>query len=265
MKNHLSLEQLCSIIPSIKNEGKISDRLSERYQALDMFPIVERIMDYGFKPVIYSLRTRQAGSSWDERTAPFFIHFVHGAYKVNKEGDKLSLILTSSHDGIKPFSLKAGVFVNVCSNGLYLTKEELFAFQTKHIGANAPIVVEQALDALGDAFGQAKSLVQKMQERKLAGHEKNAFAEKILAVRGLPIELNREAILLPEFKEQASDSLYDVMNVVQGNSVRAKSLTGEKRKARSLILPEQGIIRAKNIGNYEMLHNEILETALSFL
>ena len=264
MKN-LTLEQLCSKIPSIANEGTIEQRLSSRYKFVNMLPIVEQIYGYGLKPVSYAVRGRQKDSGWKPETAPFTVMFTHGAYRVNERGDTLGLLLTSSHDGIKKFSFRVGLFVQVCSNGLYLQKDELFSFEQKHHGDNALIAVENAMSLFGDYFGQAKQLVQKMQGRTMGGHEKVAFAQKVLEQRGLPIEKNLEAILLPEFKEQSSDSLYDVMNVIQGNSVRANGLRGESRKARPMIMPEEGIIKMNNIGAYEEHHELILDTALSFL
>lgn len=260
----MQLEKLFAAMPALANEGTRSVKTSTRYEFIGVKDLITELYAQGFEATLQGNRKRYKVSKDLPNTAKFAI-ILEGKgdeYVLNEHGDRLTVAIASSHDGTSRFTLAYGINVRVCTNGLVLG--EKFGNQTiKHIGQNAQEFAKQIKQNALEKVFEVKKIYQKMVETKLSEHQMVEFAEKVLTLRGLPVtENNIGASLKPEFELQSGDSVFDVMNRIQGHMVRGSGLlTAKGRKARSMVKGDT----VTNVDSYLQSNAMLMDYAMEYL
>jgi hypothetical protein len=156
------------------------------------------------------------------------IHSVHELRYRNSElpkvGDTLvEAVVRNSHNGTSAFSMSAGLFRLVCSNGLTVPTSVAERFTLRHNHFTLDDV-----KTLADSFSQKLPMIEtsvgRMMERELNEDEKRGFVMDAARLRwqvgSVPATLNIDEILNPNRKEDEGNDLWRVFNVVQEKMIR---------------------------------------------
>jgi hypothetical protein len=190
------------------------------------------------------------------------LHAVHELRYRNSElpkvGDTLvEAVIRNSHNGTSAFSMGAGLFRLVCSNGLTVPTSVAESFKLRHNHFSLDDVKELA-DSFSKKLPMIEGSVSKMMERELSLDEKRNFvmdAAKIRwAVGSVPTTINVEDILNPLRKEDQGDDLWRVFNVVQEKMMRG-GVTYKSARGRSTSLKGIKSIQASNRLNTKLWEN----------
>ena len=178
---------------------------------------------------------------------------IHGLHSIRfrnsqlpKVGDTLvEAIIQNSHNGTSAFSMSAGLFRLVCSNGLTVPTAVADKFSMRH---NQFLLddVKQLADNFSKKLPMIQNSVDSMMARELTTDEKIDFVRKSAQIRfGVEKTLNDMEImnlLTPYRKEDEGDDMWKVFNVVQEKYIRGgvqimnnKGRVGKVKKIESIL------------------------------
>ena len=150
------------------------------------------------------------------------IRFRNG--ELPKVGDTLvEAIVRNSHNGTSAFSLGAGLFRLVCSNGLTVPTAVAEKFTMRHNTFQLDDV-KQLADYFSKKLPVIEQSVGRMMSRELTTDEKINFVRESAKIRFSAEktlnDLEILGLLTPNRKEDEGDDLWKVFNVVQEKMVR---------------------------------------------
>lgn len=140
-------------------------------------------------------------------------------------GSEVDLVVLNSHDRTSAFRFLAGIYRQVCANGM-IAGDNLFApISVKHIGYSADNVVDAAFKVV-ESVPVIADRLQLMSGIALTEGEQKALASAAIVLKyGAPTEekklpLSVVGALKPRRSEDAQRDLYTTINVLQENLVR---------------------------------------------
>lgn len=142
------------------------------------------------------------------------------------------LLLTNSHDGGNAFSLSAGIFRLVCSNGLVIKTEDYGTARLVHKGYSFE-AVQKLVKEFEETIGEVINKITAMKKVELTKAQQIEFAKKAALLRFTAKSYNEDNIadvvqiddlLNAERPEDKGNGLYEVYNRVQESLVKGKYL-----------------------------------------
>lgn len=235
--NILTTEQLYKAAPSLFTRGA-ADHTSERYKPIATFDVIDRLLQEGFYPTT----AKQSVSRSEERKmfAKHMVRFRHRDYHNPGNGLFPELVLINSHDGLSSYRLMAGLYRQVCTNGLVAGKS-YDEVRVKHQGDVIGNVIEGTYRVI-ESSQKMLQVVEHMgncvlPEEKLLEFSTQAHELRFSDDANLVIEPKN--LLLPRRREDIKRDLFSVFNVVQENLIKGGVLGyrlnehGRWRRARS--------------------------------
>lgn len=234
-------EIIKSVAPSVFATSP-SQKMSNKYE----FVPTDQVMEFFEREGWQISSVKQTGKG------------VHGLHEIRyrnselpKVGDTLvEAIIRNSHNGTAAFSMGAGLFRLVCSNGLTVPTSvaERFTLRHNHFSFDD---VKGLAESFSKKLPMIEGSVNRMMERILNEDEKRGFvkmaAKSRWATGEVPSTINIDDILTPNRKADEGDDLWRVFNTVQEKFVRGgvgyKSVRGRNVKLRGI----QNIMVQNNI------------------
>jgi len=148
------------------------------------------------------------------------------------------VLLTNSHDGGNSFSLSAGIFRLVCSNGLVIKTEDYGTARLVHKGYSFS-AVQKLVKEFEETISEVISKITAMKKVQLTKEQQIQFAKKAALLRFTAKSYNEDNIedvvqiddlLHAERKEDKGNGLYEVYNRVQESLVKGKYLYASSGK-----------------------------------
>lgn len=183
------------------------------------------------------------------------LHAVHELKYRNgqlpKVGDTVvEAIIRNSHNGSATFSMGAGLFRLVCSNGLTVPTSVAERFSVRHNHFSLDEV-----KGLADAFSKKLPLIEtsvsKMMEKELSEEEKVKFVGEAVKIRWanglIPATVNVEDILNPLRDEDKGDDMWRVFNVVQEKMMRGGVSYTSPRGRKTSLKGIKSIVASNNL------------------
>lgn len=234
-KDPLTDDMIRQVAPSIFADGKHESR-SERYAYIPTSSVLDGLRKEGFQPfMVAQSRTRDAQKR--EHTK-HMLRLRHASQIEGKEWNEI--ILINSHDGTSSYQMMAGIFRQVCSNGMVCgnTTAEV---RIPHKGNVVDRVIESAHDVL-DGFDLIIERKESMQGLTLNRGEQEAFAHAALALRyddpQTPAPISEAAILRPRRREDLHDDMWTTFNTVQENltkgGIAGRTANGRRMTTRAV-------------------------------
>lgn len=235
----LSREELTARVPSAF-AAKAHEATTERYSFFPTATVIDALRESGWAPVSVQEQTAR-----EEGRKGFQKHLVrfHRRSELNTTplGDsRIELVMMNSHDGGCAFRLYAGVFRQVCTNGLIVSDATFSAVSVRHTHRTVDevITVSQKIAGNSDQIG---SHIESFRQRTLTDEEKLNFASRALALRYDSVEespVYPAKLLEPVRSADYGNSLWQTFNVVQERMMRGsrpdrlKALREDRRIAR---------------------------------
>lgn len=229
----LSNDELRLVAPSVfANEA--AARTSERYNFIPTIDVVESLKKEGWLPVWATEQSIRKESR--EGFQKHMLRLRHQSADLEcfkNVGDScVELVLTNAHDGTAAYSLHAGVFRKVCSNGLIVADETFAAMKVRHDSKNEVDGVIEASYRVLDEVPEIQGSIDEMLSVPLKDDERMALANSALCLRWDKEEdtpIRAEQLLRPRRYGDREKDLYTTFNVIQENLIRG-GVRGRNKK-----------------------------------
>ena len=143
------------------------------------------------------------------------------------------IVLVNSHDGTSSYTLHAGLYRPICSNGLMIRSASVGYIRLPHRGIQASDVVSGALELAG-RFANMRVFCEAMANLELTHSERQDFAAKALRLRYEgPAPIQPDHLLGVRRAADEGSDLWRVYNRVQENLLRG-GLAGHSESGRRM-------------------------------
>lgn len=230
----LTIDELRRAAPSIFATDKHDSR-SARYAYIPTIDILTALAKEGFQPF---MATQSRARDDDRRDhTKHMIRLRHAdQHQTSEVGE---VVLINSHDGSSSYQMSAGVYRQVCGNGL-CRYSELADVRIPHKGDVHGLVIEGAFTVL-DQFGEITAEIDALKSKTLSLDAQRAFATTALELRYGEDDhkpVSAEAILAAKRAADRGDDVWSVFNRVQENlvrgNVRGRTANGGRTKTREI-------------------------------
>ncbi|EHL30482.1 DUF932 domain-containing protein [Legionella drancourtii] len=235
--NVLTIEQLYKAAPSLFTRGA-AVHTSERYQPIATSDVIDRLLQEGFYP---TKATQSASRSEEKKVfSKHLVRFRHRDYHNPGNGLFPELVLINSHDGLSSYRLMAGLYRQVCTNGLVAGKS-YDEVRVKHQGDVIGNVIEGTYRVI-ESSQKMLQVVEQMGDCALPDEKLLEFSAQAHALRfseDANLVIEPKNLLVPRRREDMKRDLFSVFNVVQENLIKGGVLGyrlnehGRWRRARS--------------------------------
>ena len=237
VKNHQALndkeiEHLCPVaFKSTMTQKEISKLgLSKHYSFVPTMNVVNDLRALGYEVVdAKQVKARKKSTNGYQK---HMITFEHPKYKVDNSEEYPQILLTNSHDGGNAFTLSAGIFRLVCSNGLVIKTEDYGSARLVHKGYSFE-AVRKLVEEFEETVSEVLNKITEMKKVELTKEQQIEFAKKAALLRftaksynedNIADVVNIDDLLNVDRKEDAGNGLYEVFNRVQESIVQGKYL-----------------------------------------
>mgnify|MGYP003646144718 FL=1 len=204
--------------------------LSKHYSFVPTIKVVNDLRKLGYECVdAVQVKARKKSTNGYQK---HMLTFEHPKYKVEGATEYPQLLLTNSHDGGNSFSLSAGIFRLVCSNGLVIKTEDYGSARLVHKGYSFE-AIRELVNKFNVTVDEVLSKVTAMKKVELTKTQQIEFAKQAALLRFTAKSYNEDNIadvvdldglLNVERKEDKGNGLYEVFNRVQESLVQGKYL-----------------------------------------
>jgi hypothetical protein len=248
----LSLETIRQQAPAIFSTSP-SPKMSSKYTFVPTIEILENFDREGWK--VYS--AKQLGSG---QFSSHEIRLRNG--ELPQVGDSLvEAVIRNSHNGMSTFSVSAGLFRLVCSNGLTVPTSVADAITVKHMKVDMG-AVRMITDEFADRLPLIQRSVGRMETTFLNEERTMDMLNKSSLIRwekgSVPSSLNLTDLINPERSEDTGNSVWKVFNVIQEKFVRGGTKY-QSKKGRLVTMKE-----LKNFHNINKINTSLWELADSY-
>ena len=195
--------------------------LSKHYSFVPTTKVVDDLRSMGWECVdAKQVKARKKATNGYQK---HMLTFEHPDYKVDGATEYPQLLLTNSHDGGNAFTLSAGIFRLVCSNGLVIKSEDYGDARLVHKGYSFDAVQKLVTDFTAE-IDTALTKVTAMKRTQLTTDQIIAFAKQAALLRFKGNSYNEDnigdVVELDELTEStrvedAGNGLWEVYNRVQ--------------------------------------------------
>ena len=216
----LTNEQLRIKAPSLFQDQPYHE-VSQKYHFIATIEIIEQLRAESWYPVTVN----EAGVRDLEKDGfqQHYVRFQHFSDLINPTSNIVELLLFNSHDRSKSFTISAGIYRYVCSNGLVIADNVFDSYKIKHLGDKENDVIN-AVNKITQIKPKLLEKISKFESITLNQNEKESFLQSALPLRfDEHLELdNPNELLTPLRIEDKKDDLYTVLNILQENFLSSK-------------------------------------------
>ena len=213
--------------------------LSEHYSFVPTMNVINDLRELGYEVVdAKQVKARKKSTNGYQK---HMITLEHPKYKVEGSKEYPQILLTNSHDGGNAFTLSAGIFRLVCSNGLVIKTEDYGSARLVHKGYSFE-AVQELVKQFEETVDEVLTRITAMKKVQLTKEQQIEFAKQAALLRfksksynedNIEKVVNIDDLLNVDRKEDAGDGLYEVFNRVQESLINGKyTYLGTKDKPR---------------------------------
>lgn len=216
----LTNEQLKAKAPSLFQDQPYHE-VSSKYHFIPTIEIIEQLRAENWYPVtVNEAGVRDLSKNGFQQ---HYVRFQHFSDLINPNANVVELLLFNSHDRSMSFSISAGVYRYICSNGLIIADSVFDSYKIKHLGERENDVID-AVNKITQIKPKLLDKISKFESITLSKNEKESFLQSALPLRfENHLELdNPNELLKPLRNEDKKDDLYTVLNILQENLLSSK-------------------------------------------
>lgn len=216
----LTDDRLRALVPSAFAESAHDSR-SERYAYIPTFKVIDALRREGFMPTQAGQSASRLGRSLHTKHMIKFSRLGEGGSI--RVGDTVPQVaLVNSHDGSSAYSLIAGLYRLICSNGLMVADSTVESIRVPHTGDIVNRVIEGSYTVIEGA-GKAAEVSDTWRAIALTDAEASTYARAAALLRwdgdkAPPIDTDK--LLAIKRREDQGTDLWTTFNRVQEHLVR---------------------------------------------
>ena len=218
--------------------------LSDHYSFVPTMNVINDLRELGYEVTdAKQVKARKKSTNGYQK---HLVTLEHPKYKVEGSKEYPQILLTNSHDGGNAFTLSAGIFRLVCSNGLVIKTEDYGSARLVHKGYSFE-AVQKLVKEFEETVDEVLTRITAMKKIQLTKEQQIEFAKQAALLRFKAKSYNEDNIgkvvdlddlLNVDRKEDAGDGLYEVFNRVQESLINGKyhylGTKDKRRKARPI-------------------------------
>jgi hypothetical protein len=246
VKNHQALNDdeiklLCPVaFKDTMTKAEINELgLSDHYSFVPTMNVINDLRELGYEVTdAKQVKARKKSTNGYQK---HLVTLEHPKYKVEGSKEYPQILLTNSHDGGNAFTLSAGIFRLVCSNGLVIKTEDYGSARLVHKGYSFE-AVQELVKQFEETVDEVLTKITAMKKVQLTKEQQIEFAKQAALLRfksksynedNIEKVVNIDDLLNVDRKEDAGDGLYEVFNRVQESLINGKyTYLGTKDKPR---------------------------------
>ena len=245
--------------------------LSEHYSFVPTINVVNDLRALGFECVdATQVKARKKSTNGYQK---HMLTFENPKYKVEGAEEYPQLLLTNSHDGGNAFTLSAGIFRLICSNGLVIKTEDYGTSRLVHKGYSFE-AVQELVNEFNVTLDEVLTRVTAMKQVQLTKVQQIEFAKQAALLRFTAKSYNEDNIsdvvdidglLNVDRKEDAGNGLYEVFNRVQESLVQGKYLYASNGKVKDADTKTRKARPIKNFKQSISVNQKLSELAFALV
>ena len=245
--------------------------LSEHYSFVPTINVVNDLRALGFECVdATQVKARKKTTNGYQK---HMLTFENPKYKVEGAEEYPQLLLTNSHDGGNAFTLSAGIFRLICSNGLVIKTEDYGSSRLVHKGYSFE-AVQELVNEFNVTLDEVLTRVTAMKQVQLTKDQQIEFAKQAALLRFTAKSYNEDNIsdvvdidglLNVDRKEDAGNGLYEVFNRVQESLVQGKYLYASSGKVKDADTKTRKARPIKNFKQSISVNQKLSELAFALV
>ena len=271
--NDSEIELLCPVaMKTTMTNNEISKLgLSEHYSFVPTINVVNDLRELGFECVgAEQVKARKKTTNGYQK---HMLTFENPKYKVEGAEEYPQLLLTNSHDGGNAFTLSAGIFRLICSNGLVIKTEDYGSSRLVHKGYSFE-AVQELVNEFNVTLDEVLTRVTAMKQVQLTKDQQIEFAKQAALLRFTAKSYNEDNIsdvvdidglLNVDRKEDAGNGLYEVFNRVQESLVQGKYLYASSGKVKDADTKTRKARPIKNFKQSISVNQKLSELAFALV
>lgn len=206
----LTNDELKNQAPALFTQEAHSE-VSEKYHFIPTIDVVEEIRTNNWYPV--SVSQANVRDEEKENFQQHVVKFQHMDDLLNPGENAVEILLFNSHDRSKSFSISAGIYRFVCSNGLVIADSVFETYKIKHLGERDNDVAN-AVSNITAVKAKLLNKIKKLELVELSQFEKESFAKSSIPLRFEEhLEIDYQDLLVPHRVEDERDDLYTVIRL----------------------------------------------------
>ena len=190
-----------------------SNKVTAKYSFIPTVQVVEDLDKLGWQP--FQASQRKSRTAVDSLFTKHLIRFRNKS--IGQLGDSLpEVVLTNSHDGRNSFSLHAGLFRLVCSNGLVIADQTFEQVKIKHQWYNMG-EIQKVVNSMIAKIPSIVTNINTMDQTNLNEEQQIKFGKEAMLARWPKgnEKLDVEDLLSPTRVSDKGDSIWKIYNIVQ--------------------------------------------------
>jgi len=222
----LSTQELITQAPALFTKQPHNE-VSDKYHFIPTIEVINQIKEHNWYPV--NVQEASVKDISKEGFQRHLVRFRHFDDLLNPQSNAVELLLFNSHDRSTAFSISAGIYRFVCSNGLVIADNVFESYKIKHIGDRENDVVT-AIANITAFKPKLQSKINAFESLDLSRQEKESFAKSAIPLRFTEhLKVDHNDLLVPHREEDVKDDLYTTLNVIQENLLRG-NISGQNKE-----------------------------------
>ena len=226
-------------VPAAFAETPDTTRTSKHYQFISTARVVEALLEAGFQATRAQQTRVRAGASPDH--ARHLIRFSFVKESLSMIDAIPELILINSHDGTSAYTLRAGLYRPLCTNGLMTQIGDFGLLHVPHRGNIIHNVVDGALE-IARGFDNIGRVVQRMASCQLDEGQRQGLAAAALKLRypkpEQHVPVTADQVLQVRRAADHGNTLWLTYNAIQENlcagGLQGRSPSGRASRTRAI-------------------------------
>lgn len=247
----LTLDNIRQVAPSVLSTSP-APKMSDKYTFVPTIEVIENFDREGWK--VYSAKQIGRGDFSSHE-----IRLRNG--ELPNVGDSLiEAVIRNSHNGMSSFSVSAGLFRLVCSNGLTVPTSVADSLSVRHMRVDMG-TVRMITDEFAERLPLIQRAVSKMETTFLDEASTMDLVNKATMIRwekGSIPSLNLQDFITPERDGDVGNSVWKTFNVIQEKFVRG-GVKYSSKKGRTVSMKE-----LKNFQSINKINTSLWELAESY-
>jgi hypothetical protein len=201
--------------------------VSDKYHFIPTIDVINEIKSHNWHPTsVQESSVKEVSKNGYQKHLVRFRHFDD---LLNPQENAMELLLFNSHDRSTSFSISAGIYRFVCSNGLVIADSVFESHTIKHIGERNNDVIG-AIESIVAFKPTLESKIATFSSLMLSTQEKLSFAKFSIDARfDKHLDIDPNDLIIPHRVEDEQDDLYTTLNVIQENLLRG-NISGRNRE-----------------------------------
>lgn len=235
-QEELNDDKLSRLAPSIFADNHKAD-LSGKYRQVKTIEIINTMRGIGWYPVkAEEVHTRVEGRQGYQKHMIQFAKKEGLGFLEIGNGIFPRAILTNSHDGLCSYTLMAGLWRQICSNGLVVASQTFEEIRIRHVGFEPSMLIQASCQVM-ESMPILAGSIESYQKIELTDQERNIYARAALVAKHDDMPEEQQAKLLPDLalrirrNDDTKKDLWTTYNVVQENLVKGgrREIAGKNR------------------------------------